>query len=242
MRNMVTDKIPRHVAIIMDGNGRWAQRQGLPRFRGHETGVQRAEEIIRVAPDYGVKYLTMYAFSKENWKRPENEVKFLMELLSQYLDRKLKDFMQNNVVFNAIGRLEELPPKIYEKLLRNMKETRNNTKLVATFALNYSSRLEITDACRKMAEEAVAGKLKPEDISEETLSRRLYTAALPDADLLIRTSGEMRLSNFLLWQISYAELYVTDTLWPEFTQEEFAKALQAFQKRERRFGRTGPVI
>ncbi len=232
--------LPRHVAIIMDGNGRWAQRQNLPRIQGHQEGVNRVEDLLEIAPYYGLEYLTLYAFSKENWSRPEKEVSFLMNLLSNYLDLKLKKFMDNNIVFNHIGNLQDLPPVIQEKILRNMEQTRKNTGLVVTFAISYSARAEMVQACKRMAEDALKGTIKPEDISEETVSSYLYTKQLPDPDLLIRTSGEMRISNFLLWQISYAELYVTEKLWPEFTEEEFAKAIRDFQKRERRFGLTAP--
>lgn len=233
--------LPAHVAIIMDGNGRWAQHRNLPRIQGHQEGVNRVEHLLEVVSDYGVKYLTLYAFSKENWNRPEPEVQFLMSILSNYLDLKLKKFLDNNIVFNFIGNLPDLPEEISKKILRNMEQTKKNTGLVVTFAISYSSRQEMVQACRKIAEEARLGKLDPQAISEETISKHLYTHPLPDPDLLIRTSGEMRISNFLLWQISYAELYVTDVLWPDFTEEEFAKAVQDFQKRERRFGLTQAV-
>ena len=233
--------IPRHVAVIMDGNGRWAKRRGLPRIEGHRIGADRLEEVMRAAQEFGVRYLTLYAFSKENWQRPKEEVSFLMQLLSNYLDRKLPELKKNNIVFNAIGDLSDMPEEIQQKLERNRSETRANTGLTVTFAFSYSSRYEITEACRKIAEEAVKGKLDPAQITEKTISDHLYTGGLPDPDLLIRTSGEMRISNFLLWQISYAELYVTATCWPEFTREEFFKALMEYQKRERRFGLTHPV-
>ena len=235
------NETPNHIAIIMDGNGRWAQSRRLPRIRGHEVGSDRVEEIISIASKYGVKYLTLYAFSKENWQRPSDEVSFLMGLLSVYLDHRLQRMMDNNAVFNAIGNLKDLPAKIQEKIAFRMNQTRSNTGTFVTFAFSYSSRLEITEACRKIAEDAAAGKIKHSEITEETLAGRLYTAGLPDPDLLIRTSGEMRLSNFLLWQISYTELYVTDKLWPDFGEEELALAIQEYQKRERRFGKTGPV-
>ncbi len=234
------EKIPQHVAIIMDGNGRWAKRQGLPRIKGHETGVKRVEEIIRVARTRGIRYLTLYAFSKENWRRPQEEVSFLMNLLLTYLDSKLRELKENNVIFNAIGELRDLPGKIQEKIMAAVADTRTNTGLTVTFAFSYSSRLEITEACRKIAGKVLRGEIHPEDISEAMISEHLYTAGLPDPDLLIRTSGELRVSNFLLWQISYAELYVTEKFWPEFTPEEFSKALEAYQKRERRFGLTEP--
>ncbi len=229
---------PQHIAIIMDGNGRWAQKQGLPRIRGHQVGVERVEDIMRVAPDLGVKYLTFYAFSKENWQRPKDEVSFLMDLLGKYLDLKIGEFKRKNVVFNTIGQIEDLPKIIQEKIAKAKSETRQNNGLVATFAFSYSSRLEITRAARLLAEQCARGELKPDQIDEALLSRHLYTADLPDPDLLIRTSGEMRISNFLLWQISYAELYVTDKFWPEFTVDEFKKAVDDFKKRERRFGKT----
>ncbi len=233
--------LPRHVAIIMDGNGRWAKQRSLARIQGHQEGVNRVEHLLEWVSDYGVKYLTLYAFSKENWNRPEPEVQFLMALLSNYLDLKLKKFLDNNIVFNFIGNLADLPEEIAKKILRNMEQTKKNTGLVVTFAISYSSRQEIVHACQKISEEVQAGKLDPQTISEETVSQHLYTHSLPDPDLLIRTSGEMRISNFLLWQISYAELYVTDVLWPDFTEEEFAKAVRDFQKRERRFGLTQGV-
>ncbi len=238
----MTQNNPRHVAIIMDGNGRWAQKRGLPRIAGHEVGGQRVEELTEIAPKYGVKYLTLYAFSKENWQRPPVEVNFLMNLLGNYLDNKLKKFMENNTVFNAIGDLKDLPESIQRKIAEFMEKTKGNTGLVVTFAFSYSSRYEIMEACRKIAAQAAAGKLKPEDIDEKTISSNLYTANLPDPDFLIRTSGEMRISNFLLWQISYAELYVTEKCWPDFNEEEFAQAIEAFKKRERRFGGTEKVV
>ncbi len=222
----------------MDGNGRWAGRQGLARIRGHQAGADRLEEIMRSAEEAGVKYLTLYAFSKENWQRPKEEVQFLMQLLATYLDRKLPDLKKNNIVFNAIGKLSDMPAEIQTKIDRNIRETAGNTGLVVTFAFSYSSRLEITEACRRLAREAAQGKIKPEDITEESVSANLYTHAMPDPDLLIRTSGEMRISNFLLWQISYAEIYITEKCWPEFTREEFFKAIEAYASRERRFGRT----
>ena len=233
---------PQHVAIIMDGNGRWAKHRGLPRIRGHEEGGRRVEEIIRVAPSLGVKHLTLYAFSKENWQRPKPEIDFLMGLLSDYLDRRLEDMKKNNLVFSAIGRLEDLPSAIQKKIERNMRESRSNTGLHLTFAFSYSSRLEIADACRKIAAKVADRKLSLDQINEQTVSDHLYTAGTPDPDLLVRTSGEMRISNFLLWQISYAELYVTKKFWPEFTAEEFEKAVLAYRRRERRFGRSEPVV
>ena len=229
---------PRHVAIIMDGNGRWAQARGLPRVKGHETGVRRIEDLIKYATKIGIQYLTFYTFSKENWQRPKDEINFLMDLLARHLDPKSRNMIQRDAVFKVIGHIEDLPELIQQRIAYWLEKSKNNTGPVTTFALSYSSRLEIADACRKIAEEAVAGKINPREIAEETVSRHLYTAGIPDPDLLIRTSGEMRISNFLLWQISYSELYITDKYWPDFTPAEFAKAITAYQKRERRFGRT----
>jgi len=233
-------KAPAHVAIIMDGNGRWAKQRALPRIRGHQIGADRVLEIVRAASEFGVRYLTLYSFSKENWERPPTEVEFLMNLLTQHLDKQLAELRKNGVVFNTIGDLKDLPQKIQERIERNKEETKSNTGLVLTLALSYSSRDELTKACRRIAEEVRDQKLDPETISEKTISEHLFTANLPDPDLLIRTSGEMRISNFLLWQISYTELYVTDTYWPDFTKEEFRKAIESFGHRERRFGRTEP--
>ncbi len=231
--------VPKHVAIIMDGNGRWAERRGFPRIKGHEAGVQRVEEIIRIAPKFGVKFLTFYTFSKENWNRPKLEVDFLMALLSRELDKKLEEFQKNNVIFRVIGKTEDLSAEVQRKIERNIRETSANTGLTVILALSYSSRVEIADACRAIAEKTVKGALKPEEINEKTISDHLYTSGIPDPDLLIRTSGEMRISNFLLWQISYSEFYVTEKCWPEFNETEFEKSLQEYQKRERRFGLTG---
>ncbi len=230
--------IPQHVAIIMDGNGRWAKKQGLLRVQGHEVGVQRVEEIIKAAQDKGIRFLTFYAFSKENWRRPKEEVAFLMGLLSSYLDKKIDAMIKNNCVFNVIGEMGDLAAILQKKLTQAMETSKNNTGLVVTFALSYSSRREILRACQKIAEQATQGAIKPSEITEEIFSRSLYTANMPDPELLIRTSGEMRISNFLLWQISYAELYITQKFWPEFTRDEFEKALEDYRGRERRFGDT----
>ncbi len=235
------NETPGHVAIIMDGNGRWAKKQGLIRIQGHEVGVRRVEEITQAAQDKGVRYLTLYAFSKENWRRPKEEVEFLMGLLSSYIDAKIEAICKNNIVFNVIGEMSDLPVALQKKLTRAMEVTRHNTGLTLTFALSYSSRKEIVQACQKIAAQVQRGELAPEAIGEETVSAHLYTAAMPDPDLLIRTSGEYRISNFLLWQISYAELYITQKFWPEFTRDEFEKALEDYRGRERRFGHTDAV-
>lgn len=236
-----TSKIPQHVAIIMDGNGRWAKKQGLARILGHQKGVETIREIVRAARDWNVKYLTLYAFSKENWARPKREVDFLMNLLSAYLDSELEELKNSSVRFNVIGRIEELPLNIQKKIDRNIEEMKMNKGLVLTLALNYSSRVEIIDAARRLCEKVSSGALKPEEISESHFERELYTGGMPDPDLLIRTSGELRVSNFLLWQISYTEIYVSEKFWPDFTKEDFAQALKAYQKRERRFGRSEAV-
>ena len=229
-------QVPKHVAIIMDGNGRWARERNLPRFRGHQKGAERIQEVIEGAIEMGIGHLTLYAFSKENWVRPKEEVDFLMQLLSRYLDQELPKMKENQIRFNVIGCRQDLTSGIQKKIERNMTETRQNKKLVLTLALSYSGRMEILEACRRLAEKVKAGELRPEAIDESRFRESLYTADLPDPDLLIRTSGELRVSNFLLWQISYAEIYVTEKLWPDFTRQEFSKALEAYQKRNRRFG------
>lgn len=232
------DKIPQHVAIIMDGNGRWARKRGFARMLGHQKGVDTIREIVRTAREFKIKYLTLYAFSKENWARPQREIDFLMRLLSQYLDSELEEMMTNHIRFNVIGRMEELPAEIQEKIRRNMKQTENNRDLLLTLALSYSSRVEITEAARRLCEQVKSGRLQIEEIDEAHLAGALYTAGIPDPDLLIRTSGELRVSNFLLWQISYAEIYVTEKYWPDFQKADFAEAIRDYQKRERRFGQT----
>ncbi len=230
--------LPKHVAIIMDGNGRWAKQKRLPRIEGHRAGVESIRETLRACNELHIPYLTLYAFSNENWHRPKDEVNFLMGLLSDYLDKELQDLNKNNIRFRVIGRIEMLPSEIQKKIERNVELTKNNTALVLTVALSYSGRLELVDAVRKIAEKAKAGNLNPSEISELTIASHLYTNGLPDPDFLIRTSGEMRISNFLLWQMSYTEIYVTDVLWPDFRKQNFFEAIEAYQKRERRFGRT----
>lgn len=232
------NKLPEHVAIIMDGNGRWAKERGFARIHGHQTGVDTIRNIVHSARQVGIKYLTLYAFSKENWARPQREIDFLMNLLARYLDSELAELVENNVRFNAIGHLEELPQNIQEKIKRDLKHTEKNTGLLLTLALSYSSRIEITDAAKRLCEQVKSGAIKIEDIDENHLANQLYTAGIPDPDLLIRTSGELRVSNFLLWQISYTEIYVSNKYWPDFHHEDFLEAIKAYQKRERRFGRT----
>ncbi|MCS6978215.1 MAG: isoprenyl transferase [Gemmatales bacterium] len=228
--------LPRHVAIIMDGNGRWAQRRGLPRVEGHRRGVQSVRAVIEESCRLGLKQLTLYCLSAENWKRPKAELDVLMLLLEQYLIAERREIMEENIRFTTIGRRDPLPKNVLKEIDESVRLSAGNTGLTLCLAVNYGSRSEITDAVRKLAAEVQAGRLDPDDITEETISQWLYTAGMPEPDLLIRTAGEMRVSNFLLWQISYAELYVTPCLWPDFTVEEYRNALRDYAKRERRFG------
>jgi len=228
-------KIPNHVAIIMDGNGRWALRNGLIRSNGHETGGNRIREIVEQCQEIGVSYLTLYAFSTENWSRPKEEVDFLMDLLIRFLDKELPDLKKNNVRLNTIGRISELPEKARNKLKASIDETKQNNGIVLTLALNYGSRLELTDAVNKIIENVKNGSQKL-PITENDINQNLYDPTLPDPELLIRTAGEMRVSNFLLWQISYSELVITEVFFPDFSKEEFMKAIAVYQLRKRRFG------
>lgn len=228
--------IPRHVAIIMDGNGRWAKERGLPRTAGHMEGIKRIEEILEAASKIGVKYLTFFAFSSENWKRPKVEINILMRSLDNFLSRKLKVLMKNNVRLVCIGRREPVPDYLWERLQKAKEATQENTGLTAVLAFNYGGRAEIVDAVKKALIEARENRLKIEDLNEENFNKFLYTAGIPDPDLLIRTSGELRLSNFLLWQLSYAELYFPKVYWPDFRPENLEEALAEFQIRQRRFG------
>jgi undecaprenyl diphosphate synthase len=229
-------KLPSHVAIIMDGNGRWGAIRNLPRIAGHRAGAEAVRRTVETAARLGLECLTLYAFSTENWKRPRLEIRALMDLLTEFIHRELRSLKENNIRFRMIGRSEGLHISVLEQIRRAELATYHCTGLQLNIALNYGGRSEILDACRKLAVEAASGRLLPDDIDEETLSRALYTHALPDPDLLIRTSGEMRLSNFLLWQIAYAEIHVTETLWPDFSERDFVAALIEYQKRDRRFG------
>lgn len=228
--------VPRHIAIIMDGNGRWASRKGLPKIMGHRAGVKSAQEVMEAAGELGVKVLTLYTFSTENWKRPKEEVGALFGLLQEYIDREGDKIRKNNIRFRVIGRMGELPEAVKERLERLIGETKANTGLTVNLALNYGGRPEIVDAVRSLAADVKSGKLKIGDIDEEIFSGYLYTKDLPDPDLLIRTSGEYRISNFLLWQISYSEIYVTDKLWPDFGKDDLKKAIDEYRIRDRRFG------
>ena len=228
--------MPRHVAVIMDGNGRWAKARHLPRIEGHRRGADSAREIIRSAGELGIKYLTLYAFSAENWNRPKDEVDALMKYLVHYLKTETKDLLKNNVRLEVIGQIHRLPENVQEQLSKSIATLSKNNGLTLIMALSYGSRIEIVDAVRQIAEKVKQGKLDPADVTEAIISQHLWTRNIPDPDLLIRTSGEMRLSNFLLWQISYAELVITPTLWPDFRKPQFCAALEEYAKRHRRFG------
>lgn len=232
------DRLPRHVAIIMDGNGRWAQRRSLGRVEGHKRGREAVKAVVDTCGEIGIAYVTLYAFSTENWQRPSTEVRALMSLLQRYLRSELPQMMKKNVRLRAVGDLERLPPKVRESLDAVMAATRENTGLTVILALSYGAREEIVQATRTLALAVQRGEINPHDITERHFVQALWTADIPDPDLLIRTSGELRLSNFLLWQLAYTELYVTETLWPDFTRDEFLRALANYQNRERRFGRT----
>ena len=224
------ENLPLHVGIIMDGNGRWAVRRGLPRIEGHRKGAETTERIVVAASKIGIKYLSLYAFSTENWKRPKEEVNFLFSLMYEYVRSKLNLFLENNVKFRAMGRLWELPDYLQEGFAWMEEQTASCSGMTAVFAVNYGGRQEILDAVNRILKSGL------DSVDQETFRRYLYIPELPDLDLLIRTSGELRISNFLLWQSAYTELWFTDTLWPDFTEEEFKKALADFSRRERRFG------
>ena len=228
--------IPRHIAIIMDGNGRWAKQRGKARIEGNRAGAESVRAIVRACGELGVEYLTVYAFSIENWNRPKLEVSALMHLLEFYLKQEIPELDKNNVRLAAIGRLHELPGSAQKQLAKSIEALSKNTGLTLILSLSYGGRAEIVDAVRAIAREIKAGRLDVADIDEKMIARNLYTSAIPDPDLLVRTSGEMRVSNFLLWQISYAEIYVTETLWPDFRKPELVKAIEDYGKRHRRFG------
>ena len=230
------EKLPRHVAIIMDGNGRWAQQQGKPRVEGHRIGVESVRAVVEAAADIGIQALTLYAFSSENWKRPALEIQALMAILVEYLKRELKTMNANNIRLSTIGRTHELPKRAQNALENTIKATSQNTGMVLNLALNYGGQNEILDAVKKIAYTIQEKQLTPEDITVDVFARYLTTAHLPELDLMIRTSGEMRISNFLLWQLAYAELYVTSVLWPDFRKPQFYQAILDYQHRSRRFG------
>lgn len=236
------NKIPKHVAIIMDGNGRWAKQRGMMRTFGHKNAIKAVKNAIEGARDAGVEYLTLYAFSTENWNRPENEVNTLMSLLASSLKKELKELMEKGIRVRTIGDLSRFPKKLQEELNYVIELSKNNSKGNLIVALSYGSRMELIEATKAISKKVAFNEISIEDINEELISQNLYTHDIPDVDLLIRTSGEHRISNFLLWQIAYAELYFTDLLWPDFSKEEFFKAIHSYQNRERRFGKTSEQL
>jgi undecaprenyl diphosphate synthase len=236
MSNIDPEKLPKHVAVIMDGNGRWAKKRALNRIRGHEKGANSVKDIVKTSREIGIPWLTLYAFSEENWKRPQHEVDALMNLLKRFLKSELGEMLENGIRFQTIGRTGKLPKDVQNLLSETSDKTSRNRDMVLTLALSYGGRQEIFDAIKKISHRIESENLRSKEITEQIISDSLYTAGMPDPDLLIRTSGEYRISNFLLWQIAYAEIYVTPTLWPDFRKEEYLLAIEAFQNRERRFG------
>jgi len=234
--------IPAHVAIIMDGNGRWAKAKGLTRLKGHEEGIESVRAVVEACGELGIKVLTLYTFSKENWRRPKNEISGLWKLLIQSVRREVPELKEKNVQLKTIGVLDDLPLTARQGVKYAIRELRDNTGLIINLALSYSSRLEISNAVKTIAKKAVNGEINPEKIDEQLVSDHLYTVDLPDPDLLIRTSGENRISNFLLWQIAYSELFITKILWPDFRKKEFFEAILSFQQRERRYGMVSEQI
>ena len=234
--------LPKHIAIIMDGNGRWAKKQGMQRVFGHKKGVNAVREVVEASTELGIQALTLYTFSTENWSRPKSEVSTLMSILVSSLRKELKLFKKNNICLRAIGKIHGLPEKAQDELMQTIEKTKNNTGLSLNLALNYGAREELIRAVKSISKRIVNNELRIEEIDENTINNHLYTFNLPDVDLLIRTSGELRLSNFLLWQIAYAELYFTDVLWPDFRKDDFYRAIINFQMRERRFGKTSEQI
>ena len=236
------DRIPRHVAIIMDGNGRWAEARGLERNEGHRAGIEAVRTVLRTANDIGIRYLTLYAFSSENWGRPQDEVRELMRLLEHYLVDEIDEVMEHGIRVRAMGRLERLPPQIRRSVSDAIERSANNDAMTLVFALSYGGRAEIVDAARKIARDAAAGELDPHGIDEKIFASYLYEPEVPDPDLLIRTGAESRVSNFLLWQIAYTEIYNTKLMWPDFARQDLIAAVQDYQSRERRFGKTSAQV
>ena len=235
--DLSTSRLPKHVAVIMDGNGRWAKNQGKPRIIGHQKGVDALKDLLRCCKDWGIPALTAYAFSTENWGRPSTEVQFLMTLFERVLRQELNEMKEENVKIRFVGNLAGLPDSLRQEIDRSMEDTKDNLGIQFTVATNYGGRQEIIQACQEIASLVEQGYLKPEQINEDLFEEHLYTYGIPHPDLLIRTSGEMRISNFLLWQMAYSEIYVTSTLWPDFDRVEFHKALATYQQRNRRFGK-----
>jgi undecaprenyl diphosphate synthase len=239
---IIMERIPQHIAVIMDGNGRWAKKQGMARVFGHKNAVKAVRDITEGAGELGVKYLTLYAFSTENWNRPKEEVFALMELLSRTIKSEVPNLHKNNVRVTTIGNTEQLPKDCREELQKAMEVTKHNTGLTLVLALSYSGRKEIIEATKKLAQDAAEGKISPDQIDDALFSSYLHTNQMPDPELIIRTSGEFRLSNFLLWQLAYSELYFTDVLWPDFRKEHLLQAVLDYQSRERRFGKTSEQV
>ena len=237
-----SDEIPKHIAIIMDGNGRWAKKRGLPRVAGHKRGVDTVKEIVEACAEIGVKFLTLYTFSTENWKRPKDEVSTLMRLLLNSLRNRVNELNDNDIRLTTIGNIDALPVAVRKQLEFDIERTKNNTKMVLNLALSYSGRWELLEAIKQISNSAVQGKIKSKDIDEKIVSSFLTTKDIPDPDLVIRTSGEFRVSNFLLWQIAYSEFIITETLWPDFSKFDLYDAIKIFQKRERRFGKVSEQI
>ena len=239
---LLPDRLPRHVAIIMDGNGRWAETRSQERIAGHSEGIESVREVLRAAHELGIQVLSLYAFSLENWNRPKSEVSELMRLLEHYLETELDEVMRNGIRLRSIGRTELLPRSVRQRLDEALERTKNNQEMELVFALSYGGRQEIVDAARRVAKDVEAGKLDPNQLDEKSFGAYLDAPDLPDPDLLIRTGGESRVSNFLLWQIAYAELHTTDTMWPDFRKSHLVDALMDYQSRERRFGLTGAQV
>ncbi len=235
-------RLPGHVAVIMDGNGRWAHRRGKERIYGHHQGVKAVRRTVEASAELGIRYLTLYAFSTENWNRPDDEVSALMDLMIESINNETKTLLEKNISLKVIGDLSRLSEKVRNRLFETMNITSKGTRMTLVVALSYSSRWEISEACRRIAVEVREGRMSPEQIDENTVSASLTTSDIPDPELMIRTSGEKRISNFLLWQLAYTELYFTERLWPDFGKEDFYKAVADFQKRERRFGKTSEQI
>ncbi|MBQ8957009.1 MAG: isoprenyl transferase [Bacteroidales bacterium] len=242
MQQIDRERLPKHVAIIMDGNGRWAKERGKPRLFGHQSAIQSVREVSEGCAEIGVEYLTLYAFSTENWNRPLAEVSGLMNLLAQTIRNEVSTMNKNSIKLNAIGDLQSLPKANYDQLMQALTDTSHNTRMTLTLALSYSGRWDLTQATRHMAEDVKSGKLEPETISDKTISSYLSTAGIPDPELLIRTSGEERISNFLLWELAYSELYFTPKYWPDFRKADLYEAVLNYQQRERRFGKTSEQV
>lgn len=237
-----TERLPKHIAVIMDGNGRWAKEKGKARVFGHKNGVKSVREVTEASAELGVEYLTLYAFSTENWGRPKLEVTALMHLLVETVNKEIGTLMKNQIRLQAIGQIDQLPKATYKALLKGIEQTKDNTRMTLVLALNYSGRWDLTQACQQLAQQAAQGTLDASTIDQDVLSSKMSTSAFPDPELLIRTSGESRISNFLLWELAYAELYFTPIYWPDFRKENFYEAIVDFQQRERRFGKTSEQI